>query len=383
MMKQKILIVGGSHSEIPLIQAAKELGLYVVTTGNQQNGLGHRYADKYYAADYSDKKAIYALAKEIEADYLCFGAHDLSLFSTVYAASQLGIGCFDDMETTELLHHKDKFKEFAAQYGILTPKAYAFDTPASAMDFARKMPVPFIVKPTDMGGGKGICIVQNVPNADVAIRNAFEYTKNGRIVIEEFFEGELHSLSMFIQNQKVVFYYADNEYPCPQNPYGVCTSTSPASGFEQVRDILIAQSEKVAKLLKLKDGLLHMQYLQNGDEVAIIEFTRRMPGDMYNVPVEYSTGVAYAKNILRLCCGMQMDIEFRAQKKFISRHCITARSCSDVVYAEAIESNIVDKVIWCDSQGIEKKGVVFLTYDSEREMVEKTDRLDELIRVKG
>jgi len=148
-MKQKILIVGGSHSEIPLIKAAKELDLYVITTGNQANGLGHQYSDEFHLVDYADDEAIYNLAKKLKIDFICFGAHDLSMFSTVYTASRLGFNTFDDYETTQILHHKDMFKTFAAKHDILTPKAYSFDKQNDAIDFAMNFSMPFIIKPID------------------------------------------------------------------------------------------------------------------------------------------------------------------------------------------------------------------------------------------
>ncbi len=378
---KKILIVGGSHSEIPLIEAAKSLELYVITTGNQPNGLGHQYADEYHFADYADNEAIYQLAKKLKVDYITFGAHDLSMFSTVYTAEKLGIDTFDNYETTKILHFKDLFKIFAKKHNILTPAAHAFNNKSEAISFAKRFPLPFIVKPVDMGGGKGIEVVHSHSQIHIAIQNAFFYSKQKNIVIEVFYEGTLHSFSTFIQKQKVVFYYGDDEYPCPNNPYGVCISTSPTKNIEQIQDILIEQTEKTAKFLKLKDGLLHMQYLRNGNRVTIVEFTRRMPGDMYNIPVELSTGVAYAKNIIRFACGYPIHIEEKKQKKFISRYCVTTDTYKDIIIDPAIKDNIVNSIIWGDTQGIPKKGILFLEYRSYKEMIEKTKKIDKLITI--
>lgn len=55
---KKLLILNGSHSEITLIQAAKQLGYYVITSGNNPQLMGHKYADEYIPADYSDKEKI-------------------------------------------------------------------------------------------------------------------------------------------------------------------------------------------------------------------------------------------------------------------------------------------------------------------------------------
>ena len=37
-----------------IIKKAKEMGMYVITTGNAPNLIGHQYADEYIPADYSD-----------------------------------------------------------------------------------------------------------------------------------------------------------------------------------------------------------------------------------------------------------------------------------------------------------------------------------------
>lgn len=58
---KKLLLLGGSHAEIPLIKAAKEMGYYVITSGNQRNGIGHSFADEYAPCDFSDKEAITSL----------------------------------------------------------------------------------------------------------------------------------------------------------------------------------------------------------------------------------------------------------------------------------------------------------------------------------
>lgn len=379
MIKKKILIVGGSHNEIPLIKAAIELNLYVITTGNQPQGLGHQYSDEFHLVDYSDNEAIYNLAKTLQIDFICFGAHDLSIFSTVYTASKLGFKTFDNYNTTEIIHHKDKFKVFAQKHNLLTPKAYMFKTEHEAIEFAMHFPMPFIIKPIDMGGGKGIEVIYAQKDIPSAIQNAFQYSQNKRIIIEEFFEGKLHSFSTFIQDQKVVFHYADDEYECKDNPFGVCTSTSPASHFEDIKDTLLEQSNTLAKLLNLKDGLLHMQYLQKNNNVTIVEYTRRLPGDMYNIPVEKSTGIEYAKNIIRFACGYPVKIYFKPQRKFVSRHCIMAKSFNQVTFKEELKKYIFHEVIWNDTQGIDKKGIIFLEYNSHNEMISYTKDINYFI----
>ena len=62
-MKKVILILNGSHSEIPLIKSAKKMGLRVITTGNNPSLIGHKYSDKFIKSDFSKKKLILNIAK--------------------------------------------------------------------------------------------------------------------------------------------------------------------------------------------------------------------------------------------------------------------------------------------------------------------------------
>ena len=76
--KKTILILNGSHSEIPLILCAKRMGLRVITTGNIPKQIGHKYSDKYIKADFSKKELILEIAKKNNIDFIC-PAHDLVL----------------------------------------------------------------------------------------------------------------------------------------------------------------------------------------------------------------------------------------------------------------------------------------------------------------
>ena len=351
---KKILIVGGSHSELPLIQEAKKRGLFVITTGNIK-AIGHKYSDKFILEDYSNKEAILKIAKNEKIDYICFGAHDLSMISTAYVAEKLGINGFDSYETTLKLHHKDKFKQIAKKLSLSTTDSHSFENENEAIEFGYEFKLPFIVKPVDLGGGKGIKKIEKKEDIDNAIQNAFHYSKSKKIIIEEWFEGNLHSLSMFIKNKKIAFYYTDSEFPCKYNPYGVCLSISTNPKFDLIKDNILKDTKRLIDYLSLKDGLLHLQYLQNNNKYSLIEYTRRMPGDFYNVPVELATDFEYTKTILDFILGKNINIEQKDAKKLISRFCVE----NDFIKNSNLLYNL--------TQTTNKKGIQFFEFNSLEE----------------
>lgn len=390
-MKKRLLIAGGSYGDIPLIKEAKKLGFYVITSGNRKEDLGHSFSDEYHLCDFSDKEKMLDLSIKLKIDTVVPSCHDLSMVTCSYIAEKLGFCGFDSYETTLNLHHKDKFRRIAESVNLMAPKAISFDDISEAKKSFNNITVPCIVKPIDLGGGKGITIVNNKEDLEEAIKYSFEYSKAKKIVIEEFVKGSLHSFSSFISNQKVVFCFGDNEYSSV-NPYGVATSTSPSKNFHLVKEKLINETEKIAKEYNLSNGLLHMQYLLDKDNINIIEFTRRMPGDWYSIPVELSTGVNHAYWTLQ----GYLDRDFselieKEQIGFYSRHCVMASGNGEIesLYIdESIEKNIIDNYLWIDEYDkvddfvYQKFGLIFLKYNTLDEMEEKTKKINSLIYVK-
>lgn len=343
-MKKRLLLLGGGHAEIPLIQAAQALGYYVITTGNAREGLGHPYADKNVFADFSDKDAMLELARSENVDAVCSGCNDFALLSTAYVCEKLRLPGHDSFETALQIHHKDKYRALAEKLGIATPRAVTVKNqeefeallsensawiaspsarndvqnndhfspmPGNDKEFAanviarnvvtkqsNRLTFPIIVKPVDLTGGKGILRANNLEEAIAAYKNACSRTREDHIVVEEFVEGTNHGFSAFLIGGKVAFCFADNEQYF-LNKYMVSGANTPSTTAPAGIAQLVRDSEKLAAHLHLVDGILHIQYIERADGTpVIIEICRRAPGDLYIKFVKYATGVDYPKMIV-------------------------------------------------------------------------------------
>jgi carbamoylphosphate synthase large subunit len=388
---KRLLIAGGSYSDIPLIKEAKKQGYYVITSGNRESDLGHKYSDECHLVDFSDKDSMLRLAQELNIDAIIPSCHDLSMVTSSYVANTLGICNYDSYETTLTLHHKDRFKELAQSINLKTPKAISMSDINEYDAIVDKVTYPSIIKPIDLGGGKGISVVNNQEELKRAIEYAFDYSVAKKIVIEEFVNGTLQSFNCFIKNQKVIFCFGDNEHS-NVNKYGVSTSTSPSKNFDNVKDAIIEQVELLSSKLELRDGLLHLQYLMDNNDIYIIEFTRRLSGDWYGIPVELSTSMpqSHAYWVLQGFLGQSLEqLHYLPQKGYYSRHCLMSKSngkSKKIYIDDSIKDNIVDSLVWYDNDEVvdfvnQKFGLYFLRYDSVEEMEEKTRKINDLITV--
>lgn len=401
--KKKMLLLGGGHAEIPLIQAAQSLGWYVITTGNAREGLGHPYADKNVFADFSDKDAMLELAKSEGVTAVCSGCNDFALLSTVYVCEKLGLPGHDSYATSLEIHHKDKYRALATRLGIPTPRALVVRNAAEFEAAIAQLTFPIIVKPVDLTGGKGIHRAANADEARFAYKDACSRTRQDHIVVEEFVQGSNHGFSAMLVKGKVAFAFSDNEQYYI-NKYMVSGANSPSTSSDKTLAMLREYSERIAQELHLVDGILHIQYIEQADGTpVIIEICRRPPGDLYIKFVKYATGIDYPKFIVQAETGEDISgIADVPTQGFWLRHCImadcqageqtaTGDICKgivrDVTFAPEIQGNIVEKFLWykpgekIDDKLLYKAGIVFFKFDSLAEMQDKTARMTELAKI--
>lgn len=328
---KKVLLLCTSHNDLGLIRALRKLGYYIIATGNRENSPGECWVDKYIKADYSDKELILLIAREEEIDVICPCCNDFGVYTAAYVAEKLNLPGYDSYETTLTLHNKDKFKKFAKEYNILTPKTESYDNPELAMECIQNMVFPLIIKPTDCSAGNGISKVQNYEEAMVAVSEAFSKSRAKRIVVEPYIEGSQYGFCTFLVNQKVVACCTNNEYSI-LNPYRVEIDTYPAEQWKSVYPILVEQIEKIASLLQLKDGIFHLQYILKDGTPWIIEVMRRILGNMYSVPANMLTSIDWDYWEVRARCGLDCK-DFPhvvRQEGFYAYKSIMASSCGRI-----------------------------------------------------
>jgi len=325
LSRTKILILGGSHRDIPLIQASQALGYYVITLGAIKTYLGHNYSDKKFLVDFSDLDAVKQIIENEQIDYILAGCSEAAYISSVTLSNELGIGCYDLLETAQLLHNKWAFKKFCLENQISTPNAqhYTPQLDLTGVSF------PLAIKPTTLSGGQGVSVVNSTSELRKAVVESKKFSTD--LILEEYIEGQLIAYSLFLQDQKVIYGFVgdDKSY---LNKYLINTAY-PTILKEVVLDKMKNDVEKIASQLQLVDGMFHLQIIIKDDIPYIIDVTRRIPGDLYPKLIEYCDGVSYSKAVVKAYLGEALENEFERnldlnskQQKFVIRHCVMAAS---------------------------------------------------------
>lgn len=388
---KKVLLLNAGHTEEPLIKELKELGVYLITSGNRSDMPGHKLADEYIQADYSDKDAILKIVKEENIDGIVSCAHDYGMVTASYVSEQMGWKGHDTLENTMRLHEKDQFKELCVKLGIRSPLSTCFESEEAAVSFLDKVEYPIICKAVDQTSGVGICRADSYDEAIKAIHNSFEKSRIKKIVIEPFIVGNQESFVAFVVNKKVVSCTACNCYS-PINPYLIQTETMPSDNFFAIKDELIEITELLFKELNLVDGLITIQYIVKDGKPYIIETMRRCLGNRFLTPVTAVTGFPFHKALVMSELGMDCS-ELQAEApmaKYAGHHAIMADRNGKYMGTD-IPNDIMEHVfeyveLYSKGEMLEKYlserlGYIYYRYDTKEEIYQAAKTFNERIKI--
>lgn len=378
VMKKIALLLNISHNELGLIRALHQLDYYVIATGNNPTLPGKDLVDEYVPMDYSNKKMIlqFAQSRHINAIVPC--CNDFGVITAAYVAEEMHLPGHDSYENTLILHHKDRFKEFTKKHNIQSPITTSFTSQQDAEQWVRTAEYPLMIKPVDLTGGKGCSRANNIQEANAAIDKAFKTSRIKHIVIEPFIEGTQHACCAFLVNQKVRAVCSNNEYSFT-NPYKVEVDTYPADHFDEIKDFMIGEIEKIASILHLEDGIFHAQYLLKDGKPYIFEVMRRVLGNLYMVPASKLTGIDWELWEAKARCGIGCKdfVDAMEQKGFWAYRCVMGTkngTIKDIYLADEIKPYVFNKYdIWQPGMNIDdwtnsQLGFYFMQFSSAQEM---------------
>lgn len=392
---KKVLVLNGSFCEEPIIKKAKEMGYYVVTTGNAPELVGHQFANEYIPCDYSDQEAILELVKKNHIEGIISCANDFGVLTASYVAEKMGWKGHDSYENAVLLHHKDKFKQYCKEHNIPSPISEVFTDKESAMQYCRSAEHPIIVKANDLTGGKGINRADNLQEAEKALDIAFEMSRDKHIVVEPFIEGTQHTFETFIVDGCVVANTSCNCYS-PRNPYLIQSETFPADNIDEHKAQLISIIEHMCADLNLADGIFAFQYMQRNGEIFVIEMMRRPFGNDFLSLCSYTTGFDMVEGHIRSQLGLDCQCLVERMSKPIMTYCghhgIMATKNGYVKgyrIPDEIEKHIFAKVdmirsdepLWINDYTKDRISYIFYQYNDKNTMEQTIKKLNDQIEI--
>lgn len=394
---KKILMLGGSTSQICAIKKAKEMGHYVILCDYLRDNPGQKYADEFHLVSTTDKEKVLEVAKKVAADAIVCYASDPAAPTAAYVCEKMGFPT-NPYESVVVLSNKDTFRKYLKEHGFCTPEAFSYCNLEDVLKDREKFDYPVMVKPVDCSGSKGINKVHSETELEFAYNDAMKYSRSKRIVVEKFIKKKGYQVSGdgFSVDGILKFRCFGNEFysDCGIKEYVPLGECWPSVLSEDIQNKIHDELQRLITSLDMKTGAYNIEViLDEDDNVYILELGARNGGSLIPQITQYATGVDMVEYTIKAALGEDCsDIEMKEPQGFWSNYMVHSKKTGklkEIKIADELKGNYVeyqtdykqnDEVYAFENSG-HALGTMVFKYDSEKEMFDKISRLDSLVCV--
>lgn len=401
IIMKKVLLLGGSHFQVPSVKKAKELGYYTITCDYCPDNPGHKFADEYYNVSTTDKEAVLALAQKLNIDGIVCYASDPAAPTAAYVAEKMGLPT-SPYKSVEILSNKDMFRDFLRQNDFNVPmaKGYAYSEVDKLMQEASCFKFPVMVKPVDSSGSKGVKKVDIPEDLKSAVDAAMIYSRCKRFIVEEYVEKYGYQIAGdgFSVDGKLVFRCFANEHfdSSGINPYVPVGESWPYNMPKHIHEKIHSEIQRALTLLNMKTQAYNFDARIDKDEnVYLMEIGPRNGGNLIPQVTKYATGVDMVEYTIKAAMGEDCtNLHMAEPNGFWSNYMIHSQKPGILkelwIDEDFRKNNIVElEMLYNPGDKIEAftgsngtLGTMILKFASEEEMLEKMDHMGEYIKVK-
>lgn len=393
---KRLLLLGGARYLLPVIEAAHELGIYVITCDYLPDNIAHKYSDEYHNVSIIEKESILQLAKKLSVNGIMSFACDPGVTTAAFVAEKMGLPFAGSYESVSILQNKSRFRKFLSDNGFNVPMAKGYESYEEAAKDVSLFNWPVIVKPVDSAGSKGVSRVDSPKNLKESIEYALSFSHSKQFIIEEFIEkqGDSSDSDCFSVDGKLVFASFSNQKfdKKAENPYTPAAYTWPSDMPDEIQEDLCKQLQKLFDLLKLKTSIYNIETRQGTDGKAyIMEVSPRGGGNRLAEMVKYATGTDLIKNAVLAAVGEECEELQIPEYNYYLAECILHSKKAGKFKELKVDAQleIIEKDLWVDvGQEIrtftganEAIGTLVLKFDSKEDMENIVGNIDDYVEV--
>lgn len=395
---KKLLLLGGSRYLLPVIKAAKDLGIYTITCDYLPDNIAHKYSDEYCNVSIIDKEAVLAKAMELKVDGVLSFACDPGVVTMAYVTEKMSLPSVGSYESVCILQNKGLFRDFLSKNGFSVPKAKSYQSVDYALNDAEVFKWPVIVKPVDSAGSKGVTKVEKPEQLEQSIKYALQFSHCNEFIIEEYitqkgFSSDTDSFSINGE-LKFVSFSSQRFDKKAENPYTPAAYSWPATISDKNQKLLTSEIQRLIKLLGMKTSIYNIETREDEEGNAyIMECSPRGGGNRLAEMLRYATGVDLISNTVKAAVGMTLDNisqePYNGCWAEIILHSDKSGVFDELWISEEIRENIVEKDLWI-TQGTEVGGfsganeaigTLVLKFDTQSDLNYVLDDQERYVRV--
>ena len=312
---KKLMILGASYSQLPLYQAAKDLGVSTIAASTKGDWPGFEAADFRAYADISKPEEVLRAAREFQAEGIATCCVDAGVRSLGYACEELGLPGLSK-EAGEKSSNKYKMKEAFVKAGVRCARHICIRSREELEEALIKLGLPVVLKAVDLMGSRGIFRCATKEEARSRYWDTMAATGKDYCLVEECIEGKLMGCEALMENGKLLYCLPNNTLAfesAVSTPIGhsVPYENQDALGEEVKRQVCLA-----IKALGLDNCPVNCDLMEKDGKIYVIEITGRAGATCLPEIVSLLYDVNYYEVIARLALGMPVAPFFEKKGKW-------------------------------------------------------------------
>ncbi len=313
---KKILIIGAGIDQVPAIIMARDMGHYVITSDINPNAPGFVYANKSYVVSTNDYKGNLKIATNEKIDGVLTLISETAVPVVGKICEFLNLPGYNS-KIALAATNKNAMHRLMEKKNVPMPKSKEVSNVDEALSVLQIFKPPWVLKPSDSSGQRGVVIFNDPKKVDAYLINAMKYSTDNKVVIEEFIEGPEINVTTFMQNGKVHILSLSDRVTIQEPHFGIAIKhiTPPnltPDLIEDVKDIAIQSS----LALGLENGITYPQIIANPNGSKLLEIAIRIPGGNMRELALYKSGIDLIEIAIHQALNEPFNIDSLKQKTY-------------------------------------------------------------------
>jgi biotin carboxylase len=282
----RLMILGGSASQIPLIKRAQEMGFYTIVADQNIQAEGCKIADSCCLASTFDPDAVSECARRHKVHAISTSGTDQPVLTAAIAAERLGLANQHSVKTALQLTNKKDMKNKFMQANIPCLNWLAIHSKRKLKEPATKqqlqnLQLPWIIKPADSQGQRGIKIIYSHRELASAFKHSMQFSRSGCVIIEEYYPSQEVTISGWAHSptEYEIWTISDRlTFPNKHFP-GICFAHRfPSEAAAALKPEIKKISQDICRAFSLSHTPLYFQFLIGSKGIMVNEIAGRLGG---------------------------------------------------------------------------------------------------------
>jgi carbamoylphosphate synthase large subunit len=304
---KRLLILGGTHFQIPVIEYAKLQGHYVITCDYLPENPGHALADEYYNISTTDVEGVLKLSKKLKIDGILAFASDPAAPTAAYVSERMGLPG-NEFRVVETMSEKDKFRAFLLGNDFNVPYFKHYTELDSLLSDFETFDRPMILKPVDSSGSKGVAKLGSYETIGAVFSEGMKFSRCKRVIVEEYIDGPQFHGDAFVSENRVVFsYLGDHFFDGIMNNSTMYPSQFPDKVITEMEN----EVHRFITLIGFQQGGINVEIRRSNSNGSfyIIEIGPRNGGHLTPNIIQYASGFNFFKAAVDAALGFDFDLQ--------------------------------------------------------------------------